>query len=211
MRTIHILCVPALLLPLAACASFLGGGKPDNLFRFGVSEPQAVSGSSAPTARTQVTLARIGFSPEIDGDRILTTRGDSILYIKDARWVAPAPDLFAQAVTRQFGQRAPAVRLTPPGEHRGSGILLRLDVDRFEARYDQASAKDAPPVIQLSGTAELVDLQSRQIIASRRFALEEPAAANGKVAIVSAFDAVVSRCIADIVDWTAGRPEIQAQ
>ncbi|WP_336966453.1 ABC-type transport auxiliary lipoprotein family protein [Sphingobium aquiterrae] len=203
MHAIRLSVLPALLIPLAACGAMLGGGKPDNLFRFGVPDREAAPSAAVPIEQKPVSLARIRFAPEIEGDRILTARAGSVLYIKDARWAAPAPDLFTQAMIRRFAERAAAIRLTPPRERPGNGLLLRLRVDRFEARYVPDAAKDAPPVILLSGTAELADLQSRRTVASRRFAVEEPASANGKTAIVAAFDSAVSRCTVDVVDWTA--------
>ncbi len=206
-RTVALLTVLALL---TACGAVLGGGKPDNLFRFGVPEREIVPDATRRPERKTILLARIGFAPEIEGDRILTARGGSVLYIKDARWAASAPDLFTQAVIRRFAERAPGIRLASQRERPGSGLVLRLAVDRFEARYAPNAAKDAPPVILLSGTADLVDLPSRRTIASQRFAIEEPASANGKAAIVAAFDSAVSRYTIDITDWTvaiaAGMP-----
>src|SRR3546814_19148122 len=61
---------------------------------------------TANAAPATLSLARIRFAPEIEGDRILTARGESVLYIKDARWAAPAPDLFSQALARQFATRS---------------------------------------------------------------------------------------------------------
>ncbi|MFD2427754.1 hypothetical protein ACFSUK_05130 [Sphingobium scionense] len=94
-------------MPLAACGTLLGSGKPDNLFRFGVPEREDVQVGTANAAPVTLSLARIRFAPEIEGDRILTARGESVLYIKDARWAAPAPDLFSQALARQFATLAP--------------------------------------------------------------------------------------------------------
>lgn len=202
-RTVALL---TLLVPLAACGAVLGGGKPDNLFRFGVPEREAVPSAMIATGQKTILLARIAFAPEIDGDRILTARGGSVLYIKDARWAAPAPELFTQAVTRRFAERALTIRLASPRERPGSGFLLRLAVDRFEARYAPDAAKGSPPVILLAGTAELFDLPARRTVASRRFAVEEAASANGKAAIVAAFDSAVTRYTTGIADWTAGIP-----
>src|SRR3546814_13667215 len=128
-------CALALLMPLAACGAMLGSGKPDNLFRFGVPEREDAQPGTANAAPATLSLARIRFAPEIEGDRILTARGESVLYIKDAHWAAPAPDLFSQALARQFAPQAPPVRLRTLREGSTDAIALRLDVPPFQPRY----------------------------------------------------------------------------
>lgn len=196
-------CILAMLMPLAACSAMLGGGKPDNLYRFGVPEREDVQTAARRTNPITLSLSRVRFAPEIEGDRILTARGDSVLYIKDARWAAPAPDLFTQTLTRQFAGRAPGLRLGSPQERSTQGMVLRIEVDRFEARYAPDGSKDDPPVILVSGIAELVDPANRRVMEASGFSAEETAAANGKAAIVAAFDSAVVRFAADIVDWSS--------
>jgi len=206
-------CALALLMPLAACGAMLGSGKPDNLFRFGVPEREDAQAGTA-NAPVTLSLARIRFAPEIEGDRILTARGDSVLYIKDARWAAPAPDLFSQALARQFATQAPNVRLRTLREGPGDALVLRLDVDRFEARYGRDVQTDTPPVILVSAIAELLDPMTRQIIERRRISAEEAATLNAKAAIVAAFDRAVGRVSMEIVGWSVGtaqtRPPVAA-
>ena len=185
------------LAPLTACGAMFGGGKPDNLFRFGVPEREGAP-LAVPSARQRpIALDRIRFALEIEGDRILTSRGESVLYLKDARWAAAAPDLFTQ-----FDQRASGIRLVPTRERIAEGMILRLGIDRFEARYAQGAGKDAAPMILVSGTANLIDPVSRQPVAAQRFSVEEPATANGKAAIAAAFDRAVLRYTVQIVDWS---------
>ncbi|MFD1104848.1 MULTISPECIES: ABC-type transport auxiliary lipoprotein family protein [Sphingomonadaceae] len=207
-------CALALLMPLAACGAMLGSGKPDNLFRFGVPEREDAQAGTANAAPVTLSLARIRFAPEIEGDRILTARGDSVLYIKDARWAAPAPDLFSQALARQFATQAPHVRLRTLREGSADALVLRLDVDRFEARYGRDVQTDTPPVILVSAIAELLDPMTRQIIERRRFSAEEAATLNAKAAIVAAFDKAVGRVSIEIVGWSVGtaqtRPPVAA-
>ena len=72
------------VLPLAGCVSVLKSGPPDNLYRFGIVEDPAHEAPIIERDKKPVTLGRVRFAPEIDGDRILTAHGDTVLYIKDA-------------------------------------------------------------------------------------------------------------------------------
>ncbi|MCB4860400.1 ABC-type transport auxiliary lipoprotein family protein [Sphingobium sp. PNB] len=192
------------LLALSGCGSLLGGGARDDLFRFGVphlpARPSTTVGHS-PMPRT-ISLLRVLFAPEIEGDRILTTQGARALYMKDARWVASVPELFVQALGRQFGERVPTIRLAPPGSATGALQALQISIDRFEARYPAEGAEQGPPAVIITGDATLLDLRDRQPIASRRFTVEEPVTANSKSGIVAAFDRAVARYATQFVDWT---------
>jgi cholesterol transport system auxiliary component len=192
------------LVPLVSCASLLGGGKPDNLYRFGIPAGDVMIHAPGEAAQQQVIrLAHIRFAPEIEGDRILTARGDGVLYLKDARWVAAAPDLMVQAIVRRFDQRASTIRLTPASARTADGVQLRLAFDRFEARYDAVSGPNTPPTILVSGTAEMTDAAGAKSTGERSFSIKEKAAANSQAAIVAAFDQAVSQYTVELVDWTA--------
>ncbi|MFX4086865.1 ABC-type transport auxiliary lipoprotein family protein [Sphingobium yanoikuyae] len=181
----------------------LDSGKPDNLFRFGVPDAEKLQGVAGTGART-LALARIRFAPEIEGDRIMTAHGDTVLYVKDARWAAPAPDLYTQALLRQYRSRAPDLYLAPPRERPGqrTGSVLRLEIDRFEARYGGQAGKGSAPIVLVSGVATLTNPARVEEIVSQRFSAQEPATANGKAAIVEAFDRAVARQTGDLVDWS---------
>jgi cholesterol transport system auxiliary component len=152
------------LFALSGCGSLLGGGARDDLFRLGVphlpARPSATAGHG-PMPRT-ISLLRVRFAPEIEGDRILTTQGERALYLKDARWVASVPELFVQALGRQFGERVPAIRLVPPGSAAGASQALQIGIDRFEARYPAEGAEQGPPAVIITGDVTLLELGDRQ-------------------------------------------------
>lgn len=188
---------------LGGCGSLLGGGKRDDLFRFGVIEPTNETAAQSAVSRRPLSLLRIRFAPEIEGDRILTTRGPSAVYIKDARWVASSTDLFTLALTRQFDARAPDLRLASPRTATGASQALQVSIDRFEARYTPDADGKTPPTVVIAGDATLFGADDRQPVAAHRFSVEEPALANSTSGIVPAFDRAVTRYAAQLVDWTA--------
>ncbi|AHE53568.1 hypothetical protein NX02_09235 [Sphingomonas sanxanigenens DSM 19645 = NX02] len=188
---------------LGSCGSLLGGGRRDDLFRFGVVERADAPSARYPVPRRTLTLLRSRFAPEIEGDRILTTRGERALYIKDARWVASVPDLFAQTLERQFETRAPGIRLAAPRNAAGASQALQVTVDRFEARYHGEGDQKAPPTVLVAGGMTLFDLDDRQPVASCRLSVEEPAMTNSTTGIVAAFNRAAVRYAASIADRSA--------
>lgn len=191
------------VLLLGGCGSLLGSGKRDDLFRFGAIEQPNDTAALAAITRRPLSLMRIRFAPEIEGDRILTTRAAQTLYIKDARWVASVPDLFTQALARQFDLRAPDLLLASPRAASGASPSLQVTIDRFEARYTPEADGKTPPTIVIAGDATLFGTDDRQPAASRHFSVEEAALANSTSGIVPAFDRAVTRYAAQLVDWTA--------
>ncbi len=202
------LCAPALLalVLLGGCVGgLLGGGKPDALYRFGVSEQNIGSlPEQRPESDRTITLLRIRFAPEIDGDRLLATRGESALYIEGARWVAAAPDLFSQALGRTFRNRAPAVRLIPAQNGDPSDYALEISITRFEAHYATAGPDEVPPMVLMEGDATLYGPGNRKAVTVRHVSTQAAAGANRAGAIVAAFDGAAGLFTAQVVDWVNG-------
>lgn len=199
----HTRILPALavLLLLPGClGGALRGGKPDDLYRFGAAAvpPSAVAADIGLPPRT-LTLPRARLAPEIADDRLLATRGAQTMYIKGARWIAPAPDLFSQALERMLQARAPEIQLAGTQNVGPTGYALDVAITRFEARY--GSAATDTPVIAMEGSATLYAPKDRHVVAFRRFAVAIPAAANRATSIVSAFDAADTQFTADLADW----------
>ncbi len=198
----RILPAIAVLLLLPGClGGALRGGKPDDIYRFGAAAlpPSAVATDIGLAPRT-LTLPRVRFAPEIADDRLLAALGEKTLYIKGVRWIAPAPDLFSQALERMLQARAPEIRLSGPQDANIAGYALDIGVTRFEARY--AGADTAAPSVVMEGSATLYAPKDRHIVAFHRFAVSAPAAENRAAAIAAAFDAADTRFTAQLADWT---------
>lgn len=196
-----------LTLALPGCVGgLLGGGKPDRLYRFGMTGPIApASGPEALTRRTLVLPPPV-FPSEVAGPRLLTMEGGQASYIKDVRWVAAAPLLFGAAVKAGFAARAPWIEVVDRG--RADADVLQVSVSRFEADYP---GDGSPPTVRVEGEAVLVDGGTGRRLAAYRLVEAEPAAADRAEAIVSAFDTAVARAVSGTVDWAArtrsGRPD----
>ncbi len=180
---------------LSACA-LLSTPDPVQTYRFG-SGPEAAN--TALVSPVQVSLRRIEFPEAVEGDKILGVTGTETAYIKGARWVSPASDLYQESLENAFAAQATRVRLIGPRELIRGERSLDIDVRAFEARYD---APGAVPVVVVTARARLLALPDRTVAAERTFTVQQPAAANRVSAIVEAFDIAARDLNTQIVDWT---------
>ena len=125
--------------------------------------------------------------------------GTETAYIKGARWVSPASDLYQESLENAFAAQATRVRLIGPRELIRGERSLDIDMRAFEARYD---APGAVPVVVVTARARLLALPDRTVAAERTFTVQQPAAANRVSAIVEAFDIAARDLNTQIVDWT---------
>ncbi len=189
--------VAALSLP--ACVSLLPKTTPAQLYSLSIVAPSAAAGDA--TRAFNVERLPTAFAPGADGSQILTVDGDQAAYIADARWDAPASQLFDEAETTAFDHASGPARLLSAGEPAAAPISLTLDVQTFEARY-LAGPKAAPTVV-VSVHALLASTADRKVIADEVFESQRAATDDRVGAIVDAFDAATTDVLNRIVDWTS--------
>ncbi len=188
-----------LAMALAGCISILPKQKPVPLYRFGAPAPAATQSTPSPASQITLRLAPISFSAPSAGDRILTVEGDRAAYIGGGRWVAPAATLFEGAVVQTFDSRGGPARLAARGEIAPVAAILKLDVRRFEARYE--AGPDAAPVIVVEVYAALDGVAAQAQSRTRLFTARVPAADNRIGAVADAFDRAVDQILTQVVDW----------
>ncbi|MDO8411815.1 MAG: ABC-type transport auxiliary lipoprotein family protein [Phenylobacterium sp.] len=189
----------AAALALSACVSLLPDAEPSQLYRLEAAiDPGATVAPPAPTFG--LVLPTTGFVRAASGDRILTVTGDEVAYIAGARWVAPATDLFGEAVERAFDANTGPARLVTRGEMRTAESVLRLDVRRFEVVYDRG--QNAAPLVVVRLRATLVNRGDRALIDEDVFEAEVRATDNRVSAIVAAFNSGTGQVLTQLVDWS---------
>ena len=189
----------AAALALSACVSLLPDAEPSQLYRLeGAIDPSATIAPPAPNFG--LVLPSTGFVQAASGDRILTVTGDEVAYIAGARWVAPASELFEEAVERAFDANTGPARLVTRGEMRTAESVLRLDVRRFEVVYDRG--QDAAPLVVVRLRATMVNRGDRALMDEEAFQAEVRATDNRVSAIVAAFDAGTGQVLTQLVDWS---------
>lgn len=181
---------------MSGCA-LLSTPDPVQTYRFG-GLPAAASAAPA-AAPVQVLLRRIEFPQATEGDKILGVTGAETAYIKGARWVSDARDLYTASLESAFAARSSRVRLIGPREMTPATKALALDVRAFEARY---AAPGTAPTVVVTVRARMLVMPDRDVSAERVFTVEQPASANRVGAIVDAFDMATRDINAQIVAWT---------
>ena len=185
----------AAVVALGAC-SLLSSPDPVQLYRFGGTQAGARTASAAQAV--DIALRRVEFAQAVRSERMLGVTGTEAAYIKGARWVAPAPDLFTDALESAFASGASRVRLLGPREVTPATQTLDIDVRTFEARY---VVRNGAPTVIVVARARLLN-RDRTIDAEETFESSVPAGANRVAAIVDAFDAATAAVTGDIVAWT---------
>lgn len=186
----------ALALALAGCITLLPKSPPAQLYRFGATS----AGASSTVARAfTVRNGPINFDAASAGDQILSVEGDKTAYIGGARWITAATTLFEAASDRAFATRAGPARLLARGETAHADYVLKLDVRRFETRYDNGVG--AAPTVLVEVYATLDDPTRPAAGRDHLFAASVGASDNRVGAIVRAYDGAVDQVLGDLVGW----------
>ena len=191
----------ALCVSLAGCISVFPKTPPSQLYRFGSFEPAAASTASSASG-PNVVRGDLNFDSSASTDRILAMTGQDAAFISGARWVSPAPIVFEEALVRGFQATPGAPRLVERGSLLRSPLTLNLDVQAFEARYDQGA--DKPPLIVVQVHAVMVRSSDRSVAGEGTF-VESTRAEDNRVSLIAqAFDTVTKSLIVKLVTWSGG-------
>lgn len=184
-------------LTLTGCISLLPKSDPAQLYRFGFT-PETPTSASPATGGFGVLKPPAVFPREAASDRLLTTTGNEVAYVGVARWVAPAPVLFDQAVAAAFAADKGPARLVMRGDPRRADYTLRLDVRRFEARYAHG-AKAAPDVIiVVDAVLQGTDRSPPRL---QTFEVTVTASDNRVAAIVEAYNQGLAQLLPQLAVW----------
>ncbi|WP_269516226.1 ABC-type transport auxiliary lipoprotein family protein [Brevundimonas subvibrioides] len=190
-----LLAAAGLAVALSGCA-LLSSPDPVQLYRFG--SPEAVA-TRAVADPVQVKLRAVEFPQESQGDRLLGVTGTQAAYIKGARWVSPAAQLYADSLESAFAGQARSVRLIGRRELTPATRVLDIDVRSFETRYDEVGGV---PTVVLSAHARLLRFPDRTVEAEQSFEVRQTATGNRIATIVDAYDVATRDLNARIVAWT---------
>lgn len=186
---------------LAGCG-VLGGGKPAQLYRFGL-----VDAAPPAAAGPVVQLNGLEFQAAAEGDRLLAVNGSEAFYVAQSRWVSPARELFTQAADRAFDRAG--LDLIQRGQPQTAIANLNLTVPVFEARY--LNGVEAAPTVHVEVEAAMASTTGeRGPLGATRAAASAQAAANTVPAIVAAYDLASRQALDQVAAWAGtaarGRP-----
>jgi cholesterol transport system auxiliary component len=183
-------------LALAGCITVFPKTTPAQLYRFGLPAAAETATAGGPV----VAKGRMAFQDAAATDRILTVTGNEAAYVAGARWVSPAPILFEESLMRAF-QAPGGPRFAGVSGGLRAPVMLDLDVQSFEARYDQGPS--APPEVVVQVHAVLVRTEDRAVVADQVFTAARRAGDNRMGLIVQAYDEAVQDVLSKLAAWTA--------
>ncbi|WP_300541292.1 ABC-type transport auxiliary lipoprotein family protein [Maricaulis sp.] len=186
------------LMSVSACVSLLPEAEPVAVYRLSAPEPREWSGEDWTIVQIEPPQAPRGLA----GDEIALVRnGQSLAYIRGARWISPAPSIVQNLVIDSFNAAQSQLAPARPEDGVRADYELRLDLREFEAAYDQG--ENQAPAVRVRIAARLVAERGRRFVAARVFTAEVRAGSNRTGAIVDAFDRAASEVCRDIAAWTA--------
>lgn len=196
-RLMSLAAYAALAAAVSGCA-VLATPDPVQLYRFGGASAYAGTGATSACPDVHVAMRRIDFPEAARGDRLLAVTGTEAAYIKGARWVSPAETLFEEALRNAFADGGTCTVLSSAPLSR-NGLLLSVDVRRFEAAY---AAPGAVPDANIVVLLRLFRMSDRSLVVEDRITVRESAGENRQSAIVAAFDRATAEASRQIVLWT---------
>jgi cholesterol transport system auxiliary component len=202
---------------LSACVTLLPEEKPAQLYRFGYDPAAIVPDTKAAKPknlinpllpaeseafevadpdRFQVYLSGIEFPTEASSDRLMTVEGSEVSFIAHARWAAPAPDMFRDAVSEGFDRSGGQIHLS--SQIRGASTYrLEMKVRRFEVVYSRKK-----PVVSVGLDASITRVNDRKLIAKRYITTDVGVQKSDVSLIVSAFEKATSQVVYALVKFT---------
>lgn len=143
-------------------------------------------------------IARPSSDDLIGGTRIaVLPDGNRFSVYEGARWKLSAPELWRDHLLDAFHNDGRIRRLSSDGEMLGADFELGGMLRAFQVEY-----RGGEPEVVIRLDARLVDVRTRQILASRRFNVTEPVHNDQVPQVVEAFGRAGDRLAGRIVDWT---------
>ena len=188
-----MLLLPSLL--LSSCA-LLSPGPPPTRLKLTPSMPARVAGGPL---NKQIIVGMPLAGQDVDTDNIaLVFNNREVRYLSGVRWTSSVPPIV---------QRALIDALTASNGLRGvsdesAGIFadakLLSDIRQFALRYDDP--KGVPTAVATINFSVL-NLSDGSILGTKNISIEVPAAGRDNVALVTACETALSRCLADVTPW----------
>ncbi|HLU15854.1 MAG TPA: ABC-type transport auxiliary lipoprotein family protein [Burkholderiaceae bacterium] len=138
------------------------------------------------------------YSSGVLNSRRIVVRPDhsELSVYKGVRWSDPAPVLLRDRVVDALRTQLPVLAFAHDAMNVVPDIELGSDLNRFQVEY-----QDGLPIVYVQLDAFLFNPKTAQVVASRRFAVEQPVDGKDVPEVVSAFGVATNTLAADIVAW----------
>lgn len=145
----------------------------------------------------RINTPQAGFAQS--GPRMLVNpEGDKLSTYKGARWTDPAPVIVREHLARAFSHRVSPTHISTDEHALHADVHLGSDLRAFQVVYGAAT-----PVARIDLDARLINPNSRQVIAAKRFLVEQPLEDVQVPGAVKAFKLAADELARQVMDWTA--------
>ena len=196
-------------LVLAACGSLDKLVGPPDAPQMYALRPSPLPAQGGAKVNWALSIAKPDAADNLDSTRIALSRGDTRFdFYANAVWPDHVTDLVQTALLAGFDASGRIDSVSREEDTLRSDYTLLTDLRDFEARY---ASTDGAPTVAVTIVAHMAEAHTRKIVASLTATFNEPASANSVDAAVQAFDAALSKAIAQIVPWALTLPPPAAQ
>ncbi len=198
MRTFRIIASAIALTVLAGCVTVGPKLKPVQMYRFGFDpallDDNAIATSGNGMPPVGVVLGTITFPQDSGSDRITTVEGNEVSYVSQARWTAPAQELFNEAVSTGFGY-SDRVRLESRGPS-AANYRLDISVRQFESDYSHNK-----PTVAITFDARLIRLDDKAVVGDKYIIESVPVGRNDMSMMADTYDKATTRAVAQLITF----------
>lgn len=189
-------CAVMALLMLAAC-SVLPQSEPQQVYTLPATQVPDQAGAAASVQPWSLRVQTPYSGRMLNSSRIVVRPDQSEISVyKGVRWSDPAPVMMRDRLVDAFRTQSQIVAVFGDSAHLPSDLELGGDLNRFQVEY-----REGVPTVHIQLDAFLLNPADSNIVASRRFSIEQPV--NGKEVpeVVLAFGETADRLAVDIVAW----------
>jgi len=180
---------------LSAC-NILSEPAPQDIYRL---PPSSVSDAGVEGSNLSLRLHRPSANELLSTTRIVVVpQGNQLNVYPNARWSSPAPALWCDHLLEAFGNDGRIARLSSASERLQADVELGGKLRAFQVEYAAGV-----PEVNIRLDAHLVEINSKRIIATRRFAVREAVEGEQLPAVVEAFGRASDALAAEVIDWTS--------
>lgn len=192
----------AVLAPLAACTSLLGGRKQATTIY--APDVQVQASRDWPQVRWQLAVGRASGARVADSLRIAVRPSPNELQVyKGAQWAMSPGDMLEDGVLHALEDSGRIAVVSRQGSGIGADYRLLLDLRRFESDYAGA----AVPAATIEVTAKLLHVKDQVLAGSRTFLVAQPAATTSVPDVVQAFGQVLGQASGELAGWALATGE----
>jgi cholesterol transport system auxiliary component len=187
----------ALALLLSGCSGLIGpSGPPPQIY---VLAPDLHPLNDVPQVSWQLAVGTPDASESLDATRIALHRGAMMDYYADARWTDSVPALIQAKLVETFEKSGKIRAVAATSDAVRADYLLEATLRDFQANY---SGTTGAPTIAVDIVVRIIKVGRSDIVATRDFHQESPAARNDIPSVVAAFNQASGAVLEEIAGWT---------